>query len=165
MLTAIHPKLPMRNKVITRQFYLEKLDFKEVGNADYDGYLMVQKDSVQIHFFEFRELDPKENYGQVYIRTDNIERQYQLAVEKKLSMPEAGHLQIKPWQQKEFSLLDPDNNLLTFGQSILGNIINNTKPQTCSFPHVCGIIFFCHYLPCPQLPGLITNNWYAFPET
>jgi catechol 2,3-dioxygenase-like lactoylglutathione lyase family enzyme len=119
MLTAIHPKLPMRNKVITRQFYLEKLDFKEVGNADYDGYLMVQKDSVQIHFFEFRELDPKENYGQVYIRTDNIERQYQLAVEKKLSMPEAGHLQIKPWQQKEFSLLDPDNNLLTFGQSIL----------------------------------------------
>jgi hypothetical protein len=40
-------------------------------------------------------------------------------VEKKLSMPEAGHLQIKPWQQKEFSLLDPDNNLLTFGQSIL----------------------------------------------
>jgi hypothetical protein len=119
MLTAIHPKLPMRNKEVTRQFYLEKLDFKEFGNADYDGYLMVQKDNIQIHFFEFKELDPKENYGQVYIRTDDIETQYQSALQKKLSMPEAGHLQLKPWQQKEFSLLDPDNNLLTYGQSML----------------------------------------------
>jgi hypothetical protein len=29
-----------------------------------------------------------------------------------------GYLETKPWGQKEFSLLDPDNNLLTFGQSI-----------------------------------------------
>jgi len=27
-----------------------------------------------------------------------------------------GHLEKKPWGQKEFSMLDPDNNLLTFGQ-------------------------------------------------
>jgi len=27
-------------------------------------------------------------------------------------------LETKPWGQKEFSVLDPDNNLLTFGQSI-----------------------------------------------
>ena len=87
-------------------------------SADFDGYLMVQKDSVQIHFFEFTELDPKENYGQVYIRTDEIDKLYQLALDKKLTMPEAGRLQMKPWRQKEFSLLDPDNNLLTFGQSI-----------------------------------------------
>jgi catechol 2,3-dioxygenase-like lactoylglutathione lyase family enzyme len=119
MLTEINPKLPMRDKVITRDFYLNKLGFREFGNADYDGYLMVQKDSIQIHFFEFNELDPKENYGQVYIRTDNIDEWYKLALNKKLTMPEAGHLQIKPWRQKEFSLLDPDNNLLTFGQSIL----------------------------------------------
>lgn len=29
-----------------------------------------------------------------------------------------GHLALKPWKQKEFSLLDPDNNLLTFGQTL-----------------------------------------------
>jgi hypothetical protein len=29
-------------------------------------------------------------------------------------------LEIKPWGQKNFSILDPDHNLLTFGQS-LGN--------------------------------------------
>ncbi len=109
----------MRNKAVTRDFYLGKLGFLEFGSADFDGYLMVQKDSIQIHFFEFKELDPKENYGQVYIRTDNIEEWYQLALDKKSDMPAAGHLQIKPWGQKEFSLLDPDNNLLTFGQAVL----------------------------------------------
>jgi hypothetical protein len=119
MLTDVNPKLPMRSKAVTRNFYLNKLDFHEFGSADFDGYLMVQKDNVQIHFFEFKELDPKENYGQVYIRTDNIEALYQAVLEKGIVVHEAGHLQIKPWRQKEFSLLDPDSNLLTFGQSIL----------------------------------------------
>ena len=119
MLTDINPKLPMRNKAITKDFYLNKLNFQKFGSTDYNGYLMVQKDSIQIHFFEFKELDPKENYGQVYIRTDNIEEAYKQALDKKVDIHEAGHLQIKPWRQKEFSSLDPDNNLLTFGQSVL----------------------------------------------
>ena len=118
MLTDINPKLPLRDKAITRDFYLNKLGFQEFGSADYDGYLMVQKDSIQIHFFEFKELDPKENYGQVYIRTDNIDEYYQLMLDKKINITQAGRLQIKPWRQKEFSLLDPDNNLLTFGQRL-----------------------------------------------
>lgn len=118
MLTDIHPKLPMRNKSATKDFYINKLGFQIFGN-DYEGYLMVQKDQIQIHFFEFKGLDPKENYGQVYIRTDDIDAWYKLALDKKVSMPEAGHLEIKPWQQKEFSVLDPDNNLLTFGQNML----------------------------------------------
>lgn len=116
MLIEINPKIPMRDKAATRAFYLNKLGFKELGNVDYDGYLMVQKDNIQIHFFEFKELDPKENYGQVYIRTDDIEKLYQSMLDRKLNIHPAGHLQLKPWGQKEFSMLDPDNNLLTFGQ-------------------------------------------------
>ena len=119
MLTDIHPKLPMRDKTITRDFYTNKLDFQEFGSADFDGYLMVQKDNIEIHFFEFKELDPKQNYGQTYIRTDDIDAWYRLALAKKLNIPQAGHLQVKPWQQREFALLDPDNNLLTFGQHLL----------------------------------------------
>ena len=67
MLTTIHPKLPMRNKAVTLEYYLSKLGFEATGTVDYDGYLMVQKDGIEIHFFVFEELDPKENYGQVYI--------------------------------------------------------------------------------------------------
>ena len=61
MLTDINPKLPMRDKAATRNFYIYKLNFQEFGSADYDGYLMVKKDNIQIHFFEFKELDPDNN--------------------------------------------------------------------------------------------------------
>lgn len=118
MLTAIHPKLPMRNKAITKDFYINKLGFRELGTVDYAEYLMIQKDNIEIHFFMFKELNPKENYGQVYIRTDNIETFYQTLLDNKISIHPNDPLQIKPWQQKEFSLLDPDNNLLTFGQGV-----------------------------------------------
>jgi hypothetical protein len=118
MLTDIHPKLPMRDKTVTKNFYINRLDFQEFGSDDFDGYLMVQKDNIQIHFFEFKELDPKENYGQVYIRTDEIDNYYQALLDRKTIMHPNGYLETKPWGQKEFSLLDPDNNLLTFGQSI-----------------------------------------------
>ena len=117
MLTAINPKLPMRNKAITKEYYLNQLGFEQFG-GDYDGYLMVQKDDIQIHFFEFKELDPKENYGQVYIRTDDIDALYQSFLNNKTQIHPNGSLQTKPWKQREFSLLDPDNNLLTFGQNV-----------------------------------------------
>ncbi len=118
MLTHINPRLPMRDKAVTREYYVNKIGFVEFGSGDYEGYLMVQKDTIQIHFFEFKELDPKENYGQVYIRTDAIDALYQSFLDKKIDIHPNGHLQTKPWGQKEFSLLDPDHNLLTFGQSI-----------------------------------------------
>lgn len=118
MLTSIHPKLPMRSKAATKEFYLNQLGFSEFGNHDYEGYLMIEKDNIQIHFFEFAALDPKENYGQVYIRTNDIGELYQSLLDKKFNIHPNGHLQTKPWGQKEFSLLDPDNNLLTFGQDI-----------------------------------------------
>jgi hypothetical protein len=118
MLTDISPKLPMRDKAVTKDFYITKLGFKECGSIDYDGYLMLEKDKIQVHFFEFKELDPKENYGQVYIRTNEIESWYQSLLSNKVSIHPAGHLQTKPWGQIEFALLDPDNNLLTFGQGV-----------------------------------------------
>ena len=118
MLIDINPKLPMRDKAITRDYYVNKLGFEDIGAEDFEGYLMVQKDNIQIHFFEFKELDPKENYGQVYIRTNDIDNLYQSLVNNKVSIHPNGPLQTKPWGQKEFALLDPDNNLLTFGQSI-----------------------------------------------
>lgn len=118
MLTDIHPKLPMRDKHITREFYVNILGFKELGSVDYDGYLMLVKDQIEIHFFEFKLLEPKENYGQVYIRTDDIDNFYALLIDDKVTIHPNGPLETKPWGQKEFSILDPDNNLLTFGQSI-----------------------------------------------
>jgi len=118
MITAIHPKLPMRQKSVTRGFYLDQLGFELFGGNDFEGYLMVQKDGIQIHFFEFRDLNPFENYGQVYLRTDDIEKLYQYFIDRGVQIHPNGTLEKKPWGQKEFSLLDPDHNLLTFGQGL-----------------------------------------------
>lgn len=118
MLSAIHPKLPMRNKAITRNFYLEKLGFQIFGNGDFDGYLMIEKEKIQIHFFEYQDLDPLKNYGQVYIRTNDVDALYQEFISKEVSIHPGGVLENKPWGQREFSILDPDHNLLTFGQEI-----------------------------------------------
>ncbi|MCW5910910.1 MAG: VOC family protein [Cyclobacteriaceae bacterium] len=113
MLTKTCPKLPMRNKMITKNFYLNQLGFRPSA-TDYEGYLMITKDEIEIHFFEFRDLDSKENYGQVYIRTNDIDQEFNEAKSKGINYTK---LETKPWGQKEFSILDPDNNLLTFGQS------------------------------------------------
>jgi len=115
MLIAIIPKLPMRDKTLTRAYYEKQLGFTLV--ADYGNYLIVAKDGLEIHFFEFKELDPKENYGQIYIRTDDIDGLYQSLTARNVPIHPNGSLQVKPWGQKEFSLLDPDYNLITVGQA------------------------------------------------
>ncbi len=108
----------MRDKAVTKDYYINKLGFQLFGDNDFDDYLMVHKDNIQIHFFDFKDLDPKENYGQIYIRTNDIDKLYQTLLENRISIHPNGHLETKPWGQREFALLDPDNNLLTFGQSI-----------------------------------------------
>jgi len=54
----------------------------------------------------------------VYIRTDAIEQLYQSFLENNIAIHPNGKLETKPWGQLEFSILDPDNNLLTFGEGV-----------------------------------------------
>jgi hypothetical protein len=115
MITDIIAKLPMRQKELTSYFY-KKLGFTVFGN-EFDNYLMLQKDDLQLHFFEFKNLVPDENYGQIYIRTTSIENLYNTFIENKVPIHPNGNLAEKPWGQKEFSILDPDSNLITFGET------------------------------------------------
>lgn len=116
MLQDIIPKLPMRKKQQTVDFYQNQLGFEVL--ADYENYLLVKKDQIELHFFEFKTLNPLENDGQVYIRVTEIENLYNSLLNNNVAIHPNGHLDQKPWGQMEFSLLDPDHNLLTFGQSI-----------------------------------------------
>lgn len=116
MIQSIIPKLPMRNKVLTKAYYLEQLGFELASEHDYPEYLMVKKDGIELHFFLFPELDPLQNYGQVYLRTAEIDRLFKYFLERLLAIHPNGTLETKPWGMREFSLLDPDHNLLTFGQ-------------------------------------------------
>lgn len=106
----------MRNKVHTKEFYLNQLSFELI--SDYGDYMLLKKDEIELHFFDFKSLNPLENYGQVYIRVSEIDHLYTALIDNGISIHPNGKLEIKPWGQKEFSLLDPDHNLLTFGQAV-----------------------------------------------
>lgn len=118
MLKSTCPKLPMRDKAATKNYYLNKLGFEQFGSDEFPDYLMVKKDEIEIHFFLFKDLNPKENYGQIYIRVEKIEDLYESFLTQKTEIHPNGKLKATPWGMKEFHLLDPDNNLLTFGQVI-----------------------------------------------
>jgi len=45
-------------------------------------------------------------------------KKFQTLLDNKISIHPNGYLETKPWGQREFALLDPDKNLLTFGESI-----------------------------------------------
>ena len=49
------------------------------------------------------------------IEVANISKSF---IENEVAIHVGGKLSVKPWGQIEFSILDPDNNLLTFGQAI-----------------------------------------------
>jgi hypothetical protein len=118
MLKSVHPKLPMRNRQLTHDYYVHQLGFVSVGNPDYAHYLILAKDEVELHFFLYPDLNPTENYGMVYIRVEGIEAWYQTLIDKQVTIHPNAPLEVKPWGQKEFALLDPDFNLLTFGEEV-----------------------------------------------
>ncbi|WP_316931508.1 VOC family protein [Maribacter antarcticus] len=49
MLKSINPILPMRNKTLNKDFYLNTLGFEETG--DCGDYLMLRKDTIEIYSF------------------------------------------------------------------------------------------------------------------
>ncbi|WP_297337928.1 VOC family protein [Algoriphagus sp.] len=105
----------MRDGFKTKTYY-QSLGFELM--SDYGNYLIFQRAGLEIHFFEFKDLNPDENYGQIYIRINSIDQLYQEYLERAIAIHPNGSLQDKPWGQREFSLLDPDNNLLTFGAPV-----------------------------------------------
>jgi len=117
MLLSVIPKLPMRDPALTRDYY-SRLGFRVTG--DYGDYLLMEMEGAEIHFFLFRDLNPGENYGQVYLRTNAVHDLYQAYLQNGIAIHPNGGLSAKPWGMEEFSLLDPDHNLLTFGQEIPG---------------------------------------------
>jgi catechol 2,3-dioxygenase-like lactoylglutathione lyase family enzyme len=113
---SVVPKLPTKDFKETKAFYINKLQFKQLG-GDYPDYLMLYRDGVELHFFLHPELDLHTNDGMCYIRVTQIEELYE-GLAKSEGIDCLGTLEDRPWGQKEFSLVDNNNNQLTFGQEI-----------------------------------------------
>ena len=116
MITAIISKLPFIEKDKTLDFYLNQLGCKLLN--DYQDYMILSLDKTELHFFSFPTLKPKNSDFMIYLRIDNeIELFYQKLQDLGVSIHPNAKLESKPWNQKEFAIIDPNGTLLTFGQS------------------------------------------------
>jgi hypothetical protein len=114
MISTIVPKLPYITKQPTIQFY-ELLGFSL--RSDYGDYLIMDFVPCELHFFSYPTLQPGKSDFMIYLRIDSeIEKLYRKIQESGIAIHPNGKLSEKPWKQKEFSILDPNGTLLTFGQ-------------------------------------------------
>ncbi len=102
-----------RDLQVSENFYVQFLDF--TLDSRYDNYLIVSRDQVELHLALAPTLDPLTNSCQAYIRVEGIEALYEQYRAYNVIHPN-GALQIHPWGMKEFAVLDPDHNLLKFGE-------------------------------------------------
>lgn len=116
MIVAIIPKLPFIDKQQTIDFY-QKIGFHL--DADYGEYLILNFEQTELHFFSYEDLEPKKSDFMIYLRVNTeIELFYNTIIEKGIAIHPNGTLDKKPWNQIEFSIIDPNGTLLTFGQFI-----------------------------------------------
>ena len=115
MLTKVIPKLPFIDKQKTIDFYVNQMGFSLL--SDYGDYILLSCDTIEIHFFSFPTLIPKKSDFMIYLRIDaEIEKYYKKLQDLGVKIHPYGTLETKPWNQKEFAIIDPNGTLLTFGQ-------------------------------------------------
>lgn len=114
MLIKSTPILAFLNDEETILFYTEKLGF--TFNSNWDGYLIFSKDDIQLHLWLCDDEDIPKNTG-CYIEVTDIEALYKAYQKEDIIHPN-GKLEIKPWQMKQFSVLDNNGNIIHFGESV-----------------------------------------------
>ncbi|HET9052792.1 MAG TPA: VOC family protein, partial [Cyclobacteriaceae bacterium] len=66
----------------------------------------------------FPTLQPAKSDFMIYFRVTDIDPMYHALQKKGIAIHPNGSLEDKLWRQREFSVLDPNGTLLTFGQAI-----------------------------------------------
>jgi catechol 2,3-dioxygenase-like lactoylglutathione lyase family enzyme len=115
-LTAVLPVLPSRDLEKTAAFY-SALGFATVLVQEGGGYLIIRKDWVELHFWPWRELDPRRNNVSVYLRVADVNASV-IGMAERLAAFEGWRFlppEDKPWGMRQASLIDPDGNLINIG--------------------------------------------------
>lgn len=112
----IHPVLPVRDMIVSLQFYTEKLGFDIAFAAAEKSprYTGIRRDNIEIHLQLHSAQDWKQmSASSLRFVIQNIEALYE-----EYSLQEVFHantsLQTTPWNTREFAFYDPDMNGLTF---------------------------------------------------
>lgn len=121
------PALPVRSSAQSLAFYREQLGF-DVRHAD-TGFAILQRDAVEIHLWEAADerwqgrtgpspvVSGAESFiagtASCRLQVTGVDALYAELQPRGIVHPHAP-LEDKPWGTREFGILDPDNNLITF---------------------------------------------------
>lgn len=125
------PALPVRSSAQSLVFYRDQLGFT-VRHAD-AGFVILQRDAVEIHLWEARDetwqertnLLPVVSGAESFIagtascrvQVTGVDVLYHEFQRLGIVHPKAP-LSDQPWGTREFGILDPDNNLITFFERV-----------------------------------------------
>lgn len=120
MLSAI-PSLPVLDVAKSVGFYTGKLPFE--ARHQEDGFAILVRDEVEIHLWAANKPDVPgaepslAGSASCRVRVDEIDSFYQDCQRAEIVHPHGG-LAAQPWGTREFTVLDPDNNCITFYQAV-----------------------------------------------
>ena len=116
------PILPARDLNETRAFY-ERLGFQAAGwwPNQFGGYAILVRGDLSMHFFSFEDISPDQNYAQCYWRVKDVDALYaefHAAGLSRSGTPRLEPVEDRPWGMREFSITDPNGNLVRVGRQI-----------------------------------------------
>jgi len=120
MLTSICPIFPSSSFKTTSAFY-EQLGFRVIALYEKEGYLILERDEVEVHFNRDDSLDPAKSVHSTFVRVTDAR---ELSAEfQQLGLPLEGIPRVtlaedKPWGICELAIVDPDGHLLRLGHEL-----------------------------------------------
>jgi len=114
------PLLPSRCMASTLAFY-QKLGFDGEIVSPHGDYAIVNRGSLEIHFFLHTELVPTTSAFGCYCRVQDVASIYAAFCQAGLpavGIPRLTLLEDKPWGMREFAVIDADGSLLRIGQEL-----------------------------------------------
>ena len=117
MLTRACPILPSSNFERTKRYY-KLLGFRTAYEYPEYGYLILDRDEVELHFFAAPQHVAKTSNHGVFIRVDDanaLSREFEALDLQKTGNPGFGKAENKDWGICELTIIDVDGNLLRMG--------------------------------------------------
>jgi catechol 2,3-dioxygenase-like lactoylglutathione lyase family enzyme len=115
---VVAPILPARDLDATTAFYAALGFLVAFAPTAAERYLILRGHGIELHFFEYPELEPARSYAGAYVRLTEIDALHTLFTRAALpsnGIPRLLPPEDKPWGMREFALIDRDGSLIRVG--------------------------------------------------
>jgi len=114
---SLLPILPARDMQETKGFY-EAIGFQTANLYDDYGYLIMQRDAAEVHFWHAADLDPSTSNHAAYLRLPEVDSLSDHLATLDLpteGIPRWGAAHDTPWGMRETIWVDPNGTLIRAG--------------------------------------------------